>query len=52
MVDTFNLFFVLFQVLKPNLIKSEFKDSEVLKGVQVAACDMRYIDLNNDILKI
>ena len=38
--------------LKPNLIKFETVGIRVLKGVQLAVCGMRCIDLNNDTLKI
>ena len=40
------------RTLKTNLEKSEIAGIGVLKGVQVAACGMRCIDLNNDTLKI
>ena len=49
MVDTF---FLYFSGLKPNLTKSETAGIGVLKGVQVAVCGMRCIDLNIDTLKI
>ena len=48
MVDTFG-FFLYFSRLKPN---SEIAAIGVLKGVQVAVCGMRRIDLNSDTLKI
>ena len=51
MVDTFLFFFVLFRI-KTNLTKSEIAAIEVLKGIQVAVCGMRCIDLNVDTLKI
>ena len=51
MVDTFH-FFSYFSGLKPNLTKSEIAGIGVLKGVQVAVCGMRCIDLNVDTLKI
>ena len=51
MVDTSH-FFSNFSGLKPNLTKSEIAGIGVLKGVQVAVCDMRCIDLNVDMLKI
>ena len=38
--------------LKPNLTKSEIAGIRVLKGVQMAVCGMRFIDLNIDTLKI
>ena len=41
-----------FSGLKPNLIKSEIDGIRVLKGVQVAVCGMRCIDLNINMLKI
>ena len=50
MFDTF-LFSVYFSGLKPNLTKSEISGIGVLKGVQLAVCGMRYIDLNIDTLK-
>ena len=43
-------FFVFFRN-KPNLAKSEIARIGVLKGVQVALCGMRYVDLNDDTLK-
>ena len=51
MVDTFHLFSE-FSGLKPNLSKSEITGIGVLKGVQVAVCGMRCVDLKNDTLKI
>ena len=51
MVDTF-FFFSYFSGLKTNLTKSEIAAIEVLKGIQVAVCGMRCIDLNVDTLKI
>ena len=50
MADTF-LFFSYFSELKPNLTKSKITGIGVLKGVQVAVCGMRCIDLNVDTLK-
>ena len=46
------LYFSRLSRLKPNLTKSEIADIGVLKGVQVAVCGLRCIDLNNDTLKI
>ena len=51
MVDTF-FFFSYFSGSKTNLTKSEIAGIEVLKGIQVAVCGMRCIDLNVDTLKI
>ena len=51
MVDNFHLFSE-FSGLKPNLSKSEITGIGVLKGVQVAVCGMRCVDLKNDTLKI
>ena len=51
MVDTF-LFFSYFSGLKLILSKSEIAGIGALRGVQVALCVIRYIDLNNDTLKI
>ena len=51
MVDTFH-YFSYFSGLKPNLTKSEIAGIGVLKGVQVAVCGVRYIDLNIYTLKI
>ena len=51
MVDTFHLF-LEFSELKINLSKCEITGIEVLKGVQVAVCGMRRVDLKNDTLKI
>ena len=47
-----NTFFSYFSGLKPNLTKSKIVDIGVLKGVQVAICGMRCIDLNIDTCKI
>ena len=52
MIDTFHFFSSYFSGLKPNLTKSEIAGIGVLKGVQVAVCGMRCIDLNIDMLKI
>ena len=51
MVDTFH-FFSYFSGSKPNLTKSGIAGIGFLKGVQVAVCGMRCIDLNVDTLKI
>ena len=51
MVDTFH-FVSYFSGLKPNLTKSDIAGIRALKGVQVAVCGMRCIDLNIDTLKI
>ena len=51
MVNIFD-FFSYFSELKPNLRNSEVAGIGVLKGVQVAVCDMRCIDLNNNTLRI
>ena len=51
MVDAFYLF-SSFSGLKPNLKKFEIADIGALKGVQVAVCGLRCIDLNNDTLEI
>ena len=44
--------FYLFSYLKPNFKKSEIVCIGNLKGVQVAVCGLRCIDINNDTLKI
>ena len=44
--------FLYFSGLKTNLTKSEIAGTGTLKGVQVAVCGMRCIDLNIDTLKI
>ena len=44
MVDTFHLF-LEFSGLKPNLSKWEITVTGVLKGIQVAVCGMRCVDL-------
>ena len=44
--------FLYFSGLKPSLKKSEIGGIGALKGVQVAACYLRCIDLSNDTLKI
>ena len=46
------VFFLYFSGLKPNLRKSEIAGIGVLKGVKVAVCGTRRIDLNNNTLKI
>ena len=46
------LFFSYFSGLEPNFKKSEIAVIGAPKGVQVAVCGLRYIDLNNDTLKI
>ena len=51
MVEAFYLF-SSFSGLEPNLKKSETAGIGALKGVQVAVCGLRCIDLNNDTLKI
>ena len=51
MVDVFYLFFVIFWI-KTKLKKPEIAGIGVLKGVQVAVCGLRCIDLNNNTLKI
>ena len=50
MVDTFD-FFALFRI-KTKFKKSGIAGIGVLKGVEVVVCGMRWIDLNNDSLKI
>ena len=49
---TLFIFFSPFLGLKPNLTKSEIVRIGVLKGVEMALCGMRCIDLNIDTLKI
>ena len=44
--------FSVFSELKSNLLKCEITGIGVLKGIQVAVCSMRCVDLNNDALKI
>ena len=51
MVDVFYLF-SYFSGLKTNFKKSEIAGIGALKGVQVAVCGLRCIDLNNDTLKV
>ena len=51
LVGTFHLFSE-FSGLKPNLSKCQITGIGVLKGVQVAVCGMRFVDLKNDTLKI
>ena len=52
MIDAFFNFFSYISGLKPNLKKSEIVGIGFLKGVQVAVCGLRSIDLNNDTLKM
>ena len=49
--DIFNIF-SNFSGLKPNTSKSEIAGIGVLKGVQMAVCGMKCIDLTNDFIKI
>ena len=51
MVDIFYLF-SYFSGLKPNFKKSEIAGIGALKGVQVAVCGLRCVDVNNDTLNI
>ena len=51
LVEIFNTF-SLFSGLKPNLTKCEIAGIGALKGVQVAVCGMRCIDLCNEAIKI
>ena len=51
LVEAFNTF-SLFPGLKPNLRKCEIAGIGTLKGVQVAVCGMKYIDLYNEAIKI
>ena len=50
-IKVFNLF-SKFSGLKPNLTKCEVSGIGVLKGVQVAVCGMKYINLKVDTIKI
>ena len=54
MIDVFYLFiyFLYYSGLKSNFKTSEIAGIGALKGVQVAVCGLRCIDLNNDTLKI
>ena len=45
-------YFYLFPGLKSNLKKWEIVGIEALKGVQLAFCDMKCIDLRNEAIKI
>ena len=45
-------FFSDFSGLKPNTTKCEVAGIGVLKGVQVAVCGMKCIDLRNEAIKI
>ena len=51
LVEIFNTF-SLFSGLKPNLTKCEIAGIGALKGVQVAVCGTRCIDLCNEAIKI
>ena len=53
-IDLINIFdtFSKFSGLKPNKSKCEIAGIGVLKGVQVALCGMRCIDLVSNIVKI
>ena len=41
-----------FSKLKPNKTKCEIRGIGVLNGVEVALCSMKYVDLNNETVKI
>ena len=41
-----------FSGLKPNKTKCEIAGISVLNGVQVALCDMKCVNLNNETMKI
>ena len=47
-----SILFSKFSGLKPNLTKCEASGIGVLKGVQVAVCGMKYINLKIDSIKI
>lgn len=49
--ETFNIF-SCYSGLNPNISKCEICGIGVLKGVKVAVCGMKCIDLNNDYIKI
>ena len=51
LVELFNTFSVS-SGLKPNLTKCEIGGIGALKGVQLAVCGMRCIDLCNEAIKI
>ena len=51
LVEVFNTF-SLFSILKPNLTKCKIAGIGALKGVQVAVCGMKCIDLCNEAIKI
>ena len=51
LAEIFNTF-SLFSGLKPNLTKCEIAGIGAMKGVQVAVCGMRFIDLCNETIKI
>ena len=51
LAEIFKTFF-LFSGLKPNLIKCEIAGIGALKGVQVAVCGMKCIDLCNKAINI
>ena len=51
LINTFATF-AKYSCLKPNHEKSEIADIGAIKSVKVAVCDMKYIDLCNDSIKI
>ena len=51
LVEVFNTF-SLFSRLKPNLTKCEIVEIRALKGVQVAVCGIKCIELCNEVIKI
>ena len=50
LVEIFNT--SLFSGLKPNLTKGKISGVRALKGVQVAVCGMKCVDLYNEAIKI
>lgn len=50
-VEIFN-FFPLFSGLKPNLINCQIAGTGALKGLQLAICGMKCMNLRNDTIKI
>ena len=51
LVELFNTFFSIFSGLKPNLTKCEIAGIEVLTGIQMVICVMKYTDLRNQAIK-
>ena len=52
LLNTISFLFSLFADLKPNISKCEVTQIRLLKGVKVAVCKIKCIDLTKDAIKI